>query len=272
MLDIPEEGYKLPLKVVNDLYNKYFVPNHDWIDRIEFDEFTLERTEHYIPSEKRRKEKGSEELNPTLFQWGNALRVIYEKTPEKIKASGKVYTNLSKEDLVNRDSWMKSVGEKEALRFSNKIYSRPDFIKFTPLRNSHYDAFSEGEFDLKYIPKDETTITESNKTKTDALELISNKILPEIYPVITDIKIEGPMKKYIGLTVTDNFYKIKVDTTIPEDVTIENYWNSDYADMDFTYMKSHHVKDLLKYLKINPNFFHSEMEVYNINGDLIGKF
>ena len=51
MLDVPEEGYKLPLKLVNNLYNQFFVPNHDWIDRIEFDEFTpfkFEKLKDYL--------------------------------------------------------------------------------------------------------------------------------------------------------------------------------------------------------------------------------
>lgn len=112
----------------------------------------------------------------------------------------------------------------------------------------------------------------SKETKTKSLEILANKILPEIYPVITDIQIKGPMKRYIGLTVTNNFYKIEVYTTIPEDVTRENYWDSEYGDMDFAYMNDYHIKDLLKYLSINTEYFHSEIVVYDINGDMIGEF
>ena len=271
MLDIPEEGYELPVSIINTLYNKYFAPKYDWIDRFDFDEFKIERTESYVTSEKRRKKSGPEEFNPTM--------VIHEKTPEIIKASGKIYTKLSKDDLANWDNFVSAVGEKEANSFSTEITNRPDFMIYTPLRNSHYNAFSDGDFNLKLLPNendtqqtDNATITESKETKTKSLEILANKILPEIYPVITDIKIKGPMKRYIGLTVTNNFYKIEVYTTIPEDVTRENYWDSEYGDMDFTYMNDYHIKDLLKYLSINPDYFHSEIVVYDINGNTIGEF
>ena len=104
-----------------------------------------------------------------------------------------------------------------------------------------------------------------------AVEKLAMQILPEIYPVITDIKVDGPKKKYVGLRVTDYGVDVDVYTTIPSGITKENYWNSEYANMDFSYMMAHHFPKLLKYFGINY-FLVPDINVYNVNGKLIGKF
>ena len=48
-----------------------------------------------------------------------------------------------------------------------------------------------------------------NKNIGKALEKLAMQMLPEIYPTITDIKVDGPKKKYVGLRVTD--YGFDVD-------------------------------------------------------------
>ena len=104
-----------------------------------------------------------------------------------------------------------------------------------------------------------------------AVEKLAMKLLPEIYPVITDIKVDGPKKQYVGLQVIDNGFDVDVYTTIPSGITKENYWNSEYANMDFSYMMAHHFPKLLKYFGIN-SYLPTDVNVYNVDGKLIGKF
>jgi len=104
-----------------------------------------------------------------------------------------------------------------------------------------------------------------------AVEKLAMQILPEIYPVITDIKVDGPKKKYVGLRVTDYGFDVDVYTTIPSEITKQDYWNSEDADNDFSYMMAYHFPKLLKYFGIN-SYLPTDVNVYNVDGKLIGKF
>jgi hypothetical protein len=54
-------------------------------------------------------------------------------------------------------------------------------------------------------------------------------------------------------------------------MTKDNYWQSDFADMYFSYMMAYHFPKLLKYFGINY-FLVPDINVYNVDGKLIGKF
>lgn len=110
-----------------------------------------------------------------------------------------------------------------------------------------------------------------NSKKIHLLERMLNELMPKIYPVIRYIKIEGPEKQMRGWITFLN-YEIDVYTTIPEGITKDDYWTSEYRDMDFSWMAHHHVDEMLKYLSLNPNDFFREVYVYNINDELIGEF
>lgn len=103
------------------------------------------------------------------------------------------------------------------------------------------------------------------------LEKMLNHLMPKIYPVIRYIKIDGPEKKMRGWITYLN-YDINVYTTIPEGITIDNYWTSEYRNMDFSWMGYHHVDELLSYISISPDDFYREVYVYNVNDELIGDF
>lgn len=110
-----------------------------------------------------------------------------------------------------------------------------------------------------------------NKNIGKAVEKLAMQMLPEIYPTITDIKVDGPKKKYVGLRVTDYGFDVDVYTTIPSGITKQNYWDSEYADNDFSYMIAYHFPKLLKYFGIN-SYLPTDVNVYNVDGKLIGKF
>ena len=81
----------------------------------------------------------------------------------------------------------------------------------------------------------------------------------------------GPKKKYVGLRVTDYGFDVDVYTTIPSEITKQDYWNSEYANNDFSYMMAYHFPKLLKYFGIN-SYLPTDVNVYNVDGKLIGKF
>jgi hypothetical protein len=110
-----------------------------------------------------------------------------------------------------------------------------------------------------------------NPKKIELLEKMLNQLMPKIYPVIRYIKISGP-KKNRFTWVSYLTYDINVYTTIPEYITKEEYWTSDYRDMDFSYMGHYHVDEMLRYIGIEPFDFYRQIFVYNINDGLIGEF
>lgn len=95
-----------------------------------------------------------------------------------------------------------------------------------------------------------------------------NKLVAPIYPVITDIET------YLSDLPDDTQHLIlKINTTIPEGITSKNYWTSEYADMDFSYLSYYYVDEVLAYLGIPRNSVKiRETYAFNINGDLIGDF
>jgi hypothetical protein len=110
-----------------------------------------------------------------------------------------------------------------------------------------------------------------NPKKIELLEKMLNQLTPKIYPVIRYIKIDGP-KKRMFTWVSYLSYDINVYTTIPEYITMGDYWTSDYRKMDFSYMGAYHIDEMLKYLGIELFDFYRQIFVYNINDELIGEF
>lgn len=111
-----------------------------------------------------------------------------------------------------------------------------------------------------------------DKKRLELIETLLNKVVSRLYPVVKHMTVEGPnlTKGYFNKLI--NLYTIKVYTTIPEGITIDNYWDSEYADMDFSWMGYHHVNEMLTYLSINPDDFIRNILVYNENDELIGEF
>lgn len=93
-----------------------------------------------------------------------------------------------------------------------------------------------------------------------SINKLAKAYLKDIYPVITDIQIVQNGDRY------DSYVK----TTIPENITMKNYWSSEYAAMDFSYMMAYHLPHIGKYLGINikPN----NAYVFDVDGKLIGEF
>jgi len=110
-----------------------------------------------------------------------------------------------------------------------------------------------------------------NPKKIELLEKMLNQLIPKIYPVIRYIKIDGP-KKRMFTWVPYLSYDINVYTTIPEYITKDDYWTSDYRKMDFSYMGAYHIDEMLKYLGLEQFDFYRQIFVYNINDELIGEF
>jgi hypothetical protein len=110
-----------------------------------------------------------------------------------------------------------------------------------------------------------------NQKRIQLLEKMLNQLMPKIYPVIRHIKIEGPEIGRFGWVRYSEYY-INVFTTIPEYITIDNYWTSEYRDMDFSYMGYYHVDELLHYINLKPLDFYRKIFVYNIKNKLIGEF
>jgi len=95
-----------------------------------------------------------------------------------------------------------------------------------------------------------------------------NKLVAPIYPVITNIDT-----RLSDLPDGTQNLILKIDTTIPEGITSKNYWTSEYADMDFSYLSYYYVNEVLTYLGIPRNSIkRRETYAFNINGDLIGDF
>jgi hypothetical protein len=110
-----------------------------------------------------------------------------------------------------------------------------------------------------------------NPKKIELLEKMLNQLMPKIYPVIRYIKIDGP-KKRMFTWVPYLSYDINVYTTIPEYITKDDYWTSDYRKMDFSYMGAYHINEMLRYIGLEPFDFYRQIFVYNINDELIGGF
>jgi hypothetical protein len=104
------------------------------------------------------------------------------------------------------------------------------------------------------------------------IENLLNILVSRIYPVIRYINVSGPtqQKSYLGKTV--NVYRINVYTTIPSNIDMENYWTSEYADMDFGWMGDHYVDEILTYVGINREDFIREIFVYGDDDNFIGEF
>lgn len=105
----------------------------------------------------------------------------------------------------------------------------------------------------------------------ELMEKMLNQLMPRIYPVIRLIEIEGPKTKNFGWITYLN-YTVNVYTTIPEEITMDDYWVSDYSDMDFSYFGTHYIDEILGYFNLRPDEFYRSVLVYNINNDLIGDF
>ena len=105
----------------------------------------------------------------------------------------------------------------------------------------------------------------SNK-KVELFEKLLNEMMPKVYPVIKRIDVTTQE------TTTGNIHYIRVFTTIPDGVNSDNYWDSEFADMDFSWMDAHYINEILTYLGVDKSRFYRVVLVYNDNDEPIGEF
>lgn len=116
----------------------------------------------------------------------------------------------------------------------------------------------------------------NEKKVISAINKLFNSVLPTIYPMITSVEVveNPPQDKMSG-----EDYTVMVNTTIPNTVTAENYWewenwfsdesNNDGVVLDYLWMNDIIIPDLLKYVSLTDIGFSRNVEVYNIDGELI---
>lgn len=106
--------------------------------------------------------------------------------------------------------------------------------------------------------------------KLNAIEKFLNKMLSKTYPMITHIDIGNPF--------LNGEYILNIYTSIPETVTLENYWVNDYwydkdggnnVVLDFHWMNDVILPKLLKYFGLTDLSFNREIRIFNIKGDLV---
>lgn len=157
MIEIPEEGYVLPPKVMENLYNKFIAPKYDWIDRFEFDEYRVDRTQYYKPIKDRPKRKPGEP-------------VIVLNPGEVVNIKGRLYTNIEvePENFQTFEDFVNLVGESEVENFRSTMNSGIlNYIKYTPIGGINYKAFESGKLNLglRAKPKKSSELSEK-KIKT----------------------------------------------------------------------------------------------------------
>ncbi len=101
--------------------------------------------------------------------------------------------------------------------------------------------------------------TIDNKIK--GVEKLFNKILPTIYPQITNIRIEKNNND------KEVYYDIIIETNIPNTVTQYNYWDTEFWDtnqmFDYHYMNDVVMPELLEYFSIKDREFNRLVHIYN---------
>ena len=105
-----------------------------------------------------------------------------------------------------------------------------------------------------------------SEKKVELFERLLNEMMPKVYPVIKHINVTTQE------TNSGSIHYIRVFTTIPDGINSDNYWDSEFADMDFSWMDAHYVNELLTYLGIDKSRFYRVVYVYNENDELIGEF
>lgn len=101
-----------------------------------------------------------------------------------------------------------------------------------------------------------------NDYRITALEKLLSYSLPDIYPIIENIKV----------TKNDAGLYILIYTNLPDEITGENYWTSDFADNDFSWMKAKWIPHYMKYLGFDQNeFMGLYVYVFKKNGEVIQK-
>jgi hypothetical protein len=102
--------------------------------------------------------------------------------------------------------------------------------------------------------------------RVELLKKLLNEMMPKVYPVIKHIDITNQNSN------NGDIHYIRVFTTIPDGITSDNYWDSEYAEMDFSWMDAHYVPEILTYLGVDKSRFYRIVYVYNDNDELIGEF
>lgn len=142
-MKIPEDGYQLPIKLMEQIYNNYFTPKYDWLDKITFEKYDVIRTDKYIDPELRpKREPDTPDFSNDVF--------------EIVDIKGKIYTNLDigENKFKTYDDFTKVVGEEQATDFAfDMVRGYNQYLSYTPLRNLSGKSFYQGNFDLTILTK-----------------------------------------------------------------------------------------------------------------------